>query len=378
MKALVLPALAVLFAPSAPAETHEFPVPSDDRWHYPFNFTPGLRGLASCFSSVGNGAFPSFNDRDGIFYVAWDTGGSIEAGTCPQQYAVESVVVTLTHVPGATWIPDLTTDEWFTFDVNNDGGVNRDGHPRGSPLDRDGESNDVDPGRPLELFGLGFGPRTSYSTWRETDPYFGANENENRARDPFPFVFQSNTRAMLHVEDSVRGAHNNHLPLPVGSFTPRPWAMGVPRNYTPGRQDVPFAVRFVVDLDGDDGAVRRYFQEQLRAGRVAVAVTSMQETVIFGGGQGEYATFYTKEGVGLHPAARAPSLSIVLGRAGPTGDANGNCTVDLVDAAAFSDCFLGPGILPPETEHCLSAFDFDGDSDVDLRDVSEFANRYGK
>jgi hypothetical protein len=374
---LFVPALAVLMAPSAPAGTHDFPVPADDRWHYPYNFTPGTRGLAPCFSAVGNVTFPTLNDRDGMFYIAWDTGARIETGLCPLQYAVEQVVVTLTHVPGAAWIPDLTVDEWYTFDVNNDGGVNRDGHPRGSPLDRDGESNDVDPGRPLELFGVGFGPQTFYSTWRETAPYFGANENENRPRDPFPFVFQSQTRAILHVEDSVRGAHNGHLTMPVGSFTPRPWAIGVPQNYTPGRQDTPFAVGFTVDLDGSEGAVRRYFQEQLRFGRVVVAVTSMQETVIFGGGQGEYATFYTKEGVSFHPAARAPSLSIVLGRAGPTGDANGNCTVDSVDAAALLDCLLGPGMLPPMSEPCLSAFDFDRDDDVDLRDASVFMNRFG-
>jgi hypothetical protein len=48
-----------------------FDTPSDDRWHYPFNFTPGHRAVASCFGSTADPNFTTFNDRDGIFLIAW-------------------------------------------------------------------------------------------------------------------------------------------------------------------------------------------------------------------------------------------------------------------------------------------------------------------
>ena len=62
--------------------------------------------------------------------------------------------------------------------------------------------------------------------------------------------------------------------------------------------------------------------------------------------------------------------------AGPaSGDANSDGCVDLLDHPAFTDCMGGPGRLPHPTppttfDLCLTAIDFDGDTDVDVRDFA--------
>src|SRR5262245_20578006 len=258
---LIRTALAVALPGfTAAAQSFDFSTPSDDRWQYPFNFSGGARTTASCFSSLGTGtpAFSNFNDRDGVLIVAWDTSGQIAPGQGAGSYDIASITVTVTNEPLAEWPIDLSTDEWYTFDFNNDGVLNGDGVPRGQPGDTDGESSDVDPGRPLELFGTGFGPTYTAASWNENSPYVGGTDAANLPRDPFPFVYQDGTGAVLHCEDSVQGQQNPGL----GSFTPTAWAIGVPVNYTPGSQPGSFDIRFSLNLSLSDGRVRSYFQDQ--------------------------------------------------------------------------------------------------------------------
>ena len=330
----------------APAGVYRFDVPSDDRWHYPFNFNPGARPTASCFGSTGDPNFTTFNDRDGIFLIAWRTSMSVPSGLPFQSYDVRAVRVTLTHL-GSTpagipsWPVDLTPDQWFTMD-----------HP----------ISDVDPGQPLELFGVGFGPVYTYSNWNEGSPYVGADDIDSTPRDPFPFVYESGTLAKVHIEDNVKDM-----------FTPQPWAIGVPAGYVPGSQATPFSVTFDVDPSLSNGGVLAYFREQLAAGRVFAAVTSLQVTSMFA--ETGYPTFFTKEGAPLTAGGKAPMIELTLA---PTGDANGNSLRDLIDFGALERCMDGPDLLPlppapHSTEKCLFLFDFDEDGDVDLQDYNHFA-----
>jgi len=361
--------IALLAAASA-AQQFDFPTPLYDRWHYPFNFSPGTRPTGSVFSSLGTGVpeFQNFNDRDGVVIVAWDTSTLITAGLGPDAYDIQSVTITLTNESSAAWPVDLTPDEWFTFDVNNDTFINGDGIPRGAPGDADGESDDADPGRPIELFGAGFGPVYTSSDWTESSPYVGGTNTAAAPRDPFPFVFQSGTGVMLHVEDSVEGRWNEAAG--VGRFTPTPWAVGVPLGYTPGAQPTPFVVRFDLDLSLSEGRVRRYFQEQLDQGRVFVEVTSLIETVMFGE-PGEIPSFFMKEGVGLEPGAAAARLAVVLAEGGPAGDVNGDGCVNLADLAVMLANFGRVGDAGPEDG------DLDGDHDVDLADLAILLSDFG-
>ncbi len=358
-------------ARSASAADFAFPIPSDDRWHYPFNFSPGARPAASVFSTFGDPDFDGFNDRDAAFIVAWETDGMILPGLALDQYNVCSVEVVLRNAPSAGWAIDLSVDEWFTFGAN-------------------GGNGDADAGRPIELFGVGFGPTYDYATWVEDDAYAGAECDlvsqvcNNHPRDPYPFVYQAGTAAKLHVEDSIKGFHNAganpplcNSPTHICPFTPIPWAVGAPINYLPNNQPTSFDVVFDVNLSLSEGNVRKYFQEQLRGGRVFVEVTTLL-FANFMSSQTGYPVFYTRDATG--PGVRAPHLLIRL-QSDPIGDLDGDSLVLLSDYKVARQCIAGPGrppFSPPGRgiKTCLCAFDADADADVDLRDLARIQNEY--
>jgi len=335
--------LLLAVVPGVHAGDVVFDTPSDDRWQYPFNFNAGRRAFASCFGSTADPLYDTFNDRDGIFLVGWRTDSRICAGLPAASYDVRSVRVILTNPSGATWPVDFTPDLWSTMRY---------------PI------SDADPGQPVELFGMGFGPDYTYTGWRETNTYVGSDDTELVDRDPFPFVYNA-VGNRVHVEDSVKD-----------QFTPTPWAIGVPQLYTPNHQLVPFDVLFTVDLNLSDGRVRRYFQDQLSGGRVLVAVTSL--TVTFKQAASGFPTFYTKEGAVSGPAGSAPVLIVEVA---PSGDLDGDTRRDADDWADLHDCLAGPDQDPAPTAPltaavCLCVFDLDEDGDVDLEDAGLFAKRF--
>lgn len=349
MKTCITIAALLAAATFARGQQVDFNVPSDDQWQYPYNFDPAGRSSGSCFGTVGYNHPPfnyQFNDRDGIIVVAWDTSTAIAPGQGASSYAISAIRVTLTNTPNAEWPIDQSADEWFTYDVSGDQLINADGIPRGQPGDTDGESDDSDAGRPVELFGAGFGPVHSYETWSEFSFYVGSDQFFSSARDPFPFVFRDGTSDLLHVEENVKGLYNSGLSPPFCGppdgecpFSPTPWATGSPVNYTPGSQPTPFDVTFDLDLSLSDGRVRQYFQEQLNSGRVIVSITSLRETTVMGGASG-YPSFFMKEAT--DPGATPPRLTIVLSSCSQ-GDGDIDCDgdVDAADLGLFVGVLLG-------------------------------------
>jgi len=339
----------VMNVAAAPAGEMVFDTPSDDRWHYPFNFNPGRRAIASCFGSTADPNYTTFNDRDGIFLVAWRTDDQVCTDLPLKSYDIRSIRVTLTGAvcsgcPVADWYVDLTTDPWFNLDY---------------PI------TDSDLGQPLELFGVGFGPEFTYNNWVETSFFVGGDDLELVSRDPFPFAFAATTGAKVHVEDSVKN-----------QFTPAPWSIGVPFGYVRGNQTVPFPVDFDVNLALSNGRVRGYFQEQLRSGRVFAAITALTVTSVQA--PTGFPTFFTKEGLALHPDARAPRLTIDLV---PSGDVDGNERRGRADWKEMQSCLDGPDLAPGpgvvlSADGCLCVFDLDEDGDVDLQDVGRFQQRF--
>lgn len=350
----------------------DFPTPSDDRWHYPFNFTPGTRPVATCF---GTGGLNGFNDRDGIAVIAWDTSALIPPGLGAANYPISSLTVTLTNQANAAWQVDLTPDEWYTYDLNGDGTINADGIPRGEPGDTDGESSDLDPGRTVELYGAGFGPVHNAVDWIETSFYVGSDSVVNSPRDPFPFVYRDVTGELLHTEDHMKGLFNGGLTPPFCGppdttcpFTPIPWAVGVPVNYTPAAQPTPFDVVFTVNLDQSDNRVRQYFQESLNAGRVFVIISSGADAV-FMSGQATFPTLYMKEATAA--GAKPGKLSITLGGC-QAGDINCDGDVDGADRDLFIAVLLGT-----ETgADFVQRSDLDGSGAADGRDMPAFVQAY--
>jgi hypothetical protein len=205
----------------------------------------------------------------------------------------------------------------------------------------------------------------------EDSLYIGAAGAGNLPRDPYPFVYQDSTLAKLHVEDNVKGLHNDTLALPVFEFTPIPWSIGRPLDYTPGNQPVAFDVVFDIDLALADCAVRRYFQDALNDGRALVFVTSLRETTVMGDPAG-IPSFFLKDA--LDADARPGRLRIVL--SGGFGDADGDAAVRLEDAPYLAGCLTGPQAGTAELCTC-DVFDSDGDADVDLKDYAEFQRLFG-
>lgn len=372
---IVVAAAIVAASPVARAATlHTFGSPSDDRWHYPFNFNAGTAPFAKTFGTVGSRSPAGdrwFNERDGAAIFAWDTTTLIPAGQGAANYHVKSIKVILTSPSDATWQIDTTPDEWFTYDLNADGTVNADGIPRGQPGDTDGESDDVDVGRPFELFGGGFDPAGVFFnelTWIETSFFEGWNQQLTPVpRNPFPFVYQDGTLEKLHVEDNIAGFHNEALG--VFEFTPTPWATGEPIGYTPGAMVAPFEVDFELDLGLSCGEVRRYFEDQLDKGRVIVIVTSLFETSQQPGDV--IPMFYANTaaaGANLYPAR----IEIVLSDAAP-GDMDADGDVDDVDLALFIAVLLDPA---GATQQQRDRADLDGGGDPDGLDVAPFVNAY--
>ncbi len=374
MKYTLVIFVALAAACPAGAADYAFPTPSDDRWHYPFNFTPGTRPVATCF---GTGGLNGFNDRDGIAIVAWDTSTLITPGLGAANYPISSLTVTMTNQPNAAWQVDLTPDEWFTYDLNGDGTINADGIARGEPGDTDGESNDPDPGRTVELYGAGFGPVFAAADWTETSIYVGSDSIINSPRDPFPFVFRDGVSDLLHVEDHMKGLHNSGLTPPFCGppdtscpFTPIPWAVGIPVNYTPTLQPIAFDVVFTVNLDQSNGRVRQYFQECLNAGRVFAVITSGADAV-FMSGQATFPTLYMKDATVA--GSKPGSLSITLDTC-QTGSGDIDCDGD-VDGAD-RDLFIAV-LLGTETgASYVARSDLDASGTVNGLDVSGFVQAF--
>ena len=101
------------------------------------------------------------------------------------------------------------------------------------------------------------------------------------------------------------------------------------------------------------------------------------------------ATVYLRWGMGptdtstTYPGWNLDDIEIWGGYELPPGDYNADLAVDLVDYMSFVDCMAGPDVPPSPQEplssedHCLGAFDFDEDSDVDLDDFGGFQAYFG-
>ena len=67
----------------------------------------------------------------------------------------------------------------------------------------------------------------------------------------------------------------------------------------------------------------------------------------------------------------------VTSRGRTIGDNDADCEIDLADLDRFLDCLLNGGPDLPFVGPCLDQGDFDGNFDVDLRDVAAFQNLFG-
>lgn len=231
--------------------------PAQDRWGYPFNATPGVRRAASTFrSSEADGIV-----RHGIFIIGYDTSADIEAGLGAERYEILSARVTLMTSSNFEVIYDPTNDSVFSY------------LPEEHPL----WVEDIDTGRPLELFGAGFRNGESPLTWTEFAPY-SPDEGE---RTVFPVTRDDSG-------DVIDASMNVNFAAP---YEATPFAIGQIDGAMAG-DTVPWDTSVVFDVDLSEPGVVRYFQEALNMGRLYFTATSLH-----GGAQGarSYPEYHTSD-----------------------------------------------------------------------------------
>jgi hypothetical protein len=307
--------------------------PTFDRWMYPFNSSPGTETTAPIFAAIGQ---PGFDDRDGQFLVGFDTAATVPPGAGELRYIIQSARLRVV----------VSNDMQFAYDPTPD--------PVASSYDPADPAYvpDTDPGKPVELFGVGYRNGLTAATFTEstafsTQPVIPPQEG---IRSAFAAVFD----AEGHATDVSRQVRQR--------ITAGPMAVGVNANLAPG-QLVPQGTELTLDIDVTDPTTHAYLSRSLNSGRLMLMVTSLQPASGGpGGGSGAYASFYTKENPVSPVLGYSASLEVhAVVYPGADFNMDGDVGTD-ADIEAFFASLAGAPIGNPD-------FDMDGDvgTDADIR-----------
>jgi prepilin-type N-terminal cleavage/methylation domain-containing protein len=220
-----------------------------------------------------------------------------------------------------------------------------------------------DPGKPMELFGVGFGngyERLGYGAHDGAGPEF---EEPTALLSSGPMLEQ--TFNIFPLGDDGTGELGNVFNSPggEGTFTineddelelvevtkqpwhASPWAVGTVNGVAPGTA-IPGRPVVTFNVDLSDPAVLEYFQQSLADGSVGVFLTSLHDVTGFhGGGSGDnfpgyYAQHHLAVSLGMAQAARLTVDYEILDSAGDTlGDYDGNGDVEMADYETWRDAF---------------------------------------
>lgn len=320
-----LAAAAVLAGASALAEGGVvlLPAPSIDRWWYPFNSQAGAEASAPTFGAILQ---TGFDDRDGQFVLAFDTGTQVAPGNEPSSYQVERVRLTVF----------VSVNNQFTYDTTWDSVTTL--YADGDPL----RTQDADDGKPVELFAAGFRNGVSALTLRENTPHstMPPFPPMSGVRSVFPAILDETGSATVDISQQVRERFEA-MPLAIGKDIRE---VGI----QPG-SDVPEGTPLTFDVDLGMPGARAYVQRGLAQGRLVLVVTSLAPaTGGPGGGTGSprYPAFYTKENALSTILGYRATLEVGFGTGCPScpADYDANGGVDGGDLAAFiADFEAGTG-----------------------------------
>lgn len=249
--------------------------PAGDKHMYPFihDMPPAdQRDYASVFGAYGaldNIPNYDFDDRDAQFFLDFDTTNLIPSGEGILNYQIASLEV---------WIV-VQNNSAFTLDTSLD------------PLASfQNIANDTDPGRPIEIYGVGYRGGFSRETFNQDSPFSNVAGYKN-VRNAYAIDFDSNGNPR-DVTNNVEEA-----------YQPNPWAVAT----APGSVDFNGAfvsspvspgslvpegtvLRFLINLD--DPKIRTYVQSGFHAGRLHLMVSSLYNATQQGS---DIPKFYTKE-----------------------------------------------------------------------------------
>ena len=307
LRSLVFALVVAAAAPASASLHHVLIDPVQfDRWMYPFNGTPATRTLASTFGAVY--ADPdSFDNKDATLIIAVNTAAAgIPTGQGVANYNGIDVRVTATHFEGVFQY-DPTYDAWQTYLAASD------------PL----HVADSDPGRPIELYGVGL--RNGYTlplvlgpSGPAGPPGFGEGERHcegcnglgQAVRNAFPW-----DPGAADPQGDVSNNVRRRPPLTGGGFDPYPWAIGTSTSGLSPGAAVPEGVfgvspgeTFEFHVDTSDPDVLAYVRQGLDTGVLAFAITSMHEVEQQVGGTNP--NFYNRESTDT--AGLPPSVEVVV------------------------------------------------------------------
>lgn len=323
--------MAALAPQWARADVAHWDAPALDRWFHQGDSAPGFKDLMSTFSNYEPGA--GFTQaRPGSFILGFDTSDQIPL-VASQRYQINSIRVTLDYVDEDRAVAyDPTIDSLHDILSGTD-----------------------DPGKPVELFGIGYA--NGYERLG-----FGANDSqppefeESSPLWPLGVPTLEQTFNVFPLGDDGTGTFGNVFNSPGGegvfeynpvteeydllvevtklAWDTTPWAVGTVDGLAPGERIPPLSV-FQFDVNLALPGVLEYFQQNLSIGQVGVFIASLHDLTGFHeGGNAAYPTFHSKESLWVDfGLASAPTLEI--------------------DYAILADTLPG---------------DFDGDGDVDGRD----------
>lgn len=274
-----------------------------DKYMYPFiNDIPvaGRRGLASVFGAYGTIDDPRFNfdDRDAQYFLDFATSALAQPGRGSANYRILSLSVTLVVENNNIFAYDPTFDALGSYA---------------------GAFADLDPGRPMELYGVGYRSNWTRSSFNEDSPFQTQPSSSiqdpkgdwNRKRNAFAADFSAN--------GVLRDVSNN---VEEG-FEVNPWAIADSPGYvdldgnyvesalTPGNT-VPEGSVFRFHVNLADPKIVAYLQDGLNAGRLHLMVSSLYGTTQQ---STDIPRFYTKDhdpGIGYYLGPRLQAEVVLM------------------------------------------------------------------
>lgn len=249
-----------------------FEEPSQDRWNYPWNSTPGARTLASLFRSTD----PEVGvQRYGTYIVGFDTSDLIPEGNASGVYQITAAQLRL-MTSGNFEVP---------YDPSYD--------PVASHLPETHELYlaDEDPARPIQVFGTGFRNDFNIETWNEATPYSPGGDAQ---RTVFPIIINESG---LPEDVSLAVDYDN----PADEA---PFAIGKLENTEAG-DPIPEDTWMIFDIDLNNSGTLAYLQQGLSQGKLSFTFTSLNS----GGREVRtYPEFYTSD----HLVGESPQLQLIV------------------------------------------------------------------
>ena len=247
--------------------------PDEDRWNYPFNFTPGARFTIPTFAALN---IPGFDDYDAQMIIGFDTSALIPPGLGVDAYHIESVTVTASVGDSGQFVYDPTLDELGTYFPTDDPDFVADG----------------DTGRPVELFAVGYrgsfadGTPVTIATWTESSAFGGTPVVSPAEGSRFAF-------AAVLDESGQRIDVSNRI---KERFEAEPFAVGQAAGVSAGGL-VPPDTTFSFELARCQSGADRYLRESLDAGVLRFTIASLQPSSDPAGGPvvPNYPVWYSRE-----------------------------------------------------------------------------------